>query len=127
MTNSESLQIINERFSKHHNVIQYATDLHEAGVIAYEWWLETNTVTFFDEGNNEMVISMHGHNHSISKVIDTATFMELLKKFQSSEMDFNTFCEGAANCGVLYWLVLTDERTCTYFDIHYDMMHIEAF
>ncbi len=104
---------------------QYIQDIKKLGVTAFTNWVQEGIVSY--QGINEFKIASLKLYSSIiiQSSYNASTFLHQLKIHQQGATDFLTFCSDCANCGVAGWTMDLHQLTCSYFDIHQNIVLVE--
>lgn len=95
---------------------QYVQDLIKLEVLHYSTFVDDGHTIYFGKENHRIQspakypvfkIAAHGNNEK---------FAADLKKHQTGQTDYSTFCRDAAESGVEKWTVDLSKMTCTYYD-----------
>lgn len=103
----------------------YIQDLINLGVLGYETFTNDGHVEYFGNNNFRLTLPENYDPISVTSGANKERFIEYLVMHQDGQIDYFTFCNHAAQCGIAKWSVNIIAMTCTYFDTSDDAILIE--
>ena len=94
----------------------YIQDLIKIGVAKYAVYVADGHGEYFGKENFELQSPAKYAALAVANEYNLTNFKKYLKLHQQGETDYMTFCQHAAECGIVKWVVNTIEMTCTYID-----------
>ena len=104
----------------------YVQDLIQLGVKKYDTFVTDGHSVYTDYDEAELHSDAKYPALQIASTGDSEKFNLRLKLHQQGGTDYPTFCQDAADCGVLKWTVDLQAMACTYYDLAGKAMKVEV-
>jgi len=95
----------------------YVKDLIALGVTSYETFVTDGHTIYHGESGFNVASDTKYSPLQIAKTSNTPSFKNDLKAHQQGQSDYPTFCSQCAQSGIEKWIVIMNERSCTYYDL----------
>ncbi len=95
----------------------YVNDLITLGVSSYETFVTDGHTTYHGESGFNLTSDSKYNSLEIAQTSNAAAFKNDLKAHQQGKSDYPTFCSQCALYGIEKWVVVMDDRSCTYYDL----------
>lgn len=94
----------------------YIKELKRLGILSYSVYVSDGHTVY--EWNDGYAISSTAaySPKEINTKLHLNMFTEQLRKHQQGEMDYPTFCQDAAWCGITQWVMDLQNMKCNYYD-----------
>lgn len=96
----------------------------EYGIVKFQTCASTAKTMYFDKDENSVYDEQDFFNFKIGE-LNTDKFKVDLVDHQQGKTDFPTWLELTAGSGIAYWIVDLNEKTCIYYDLNNNPIHIE--
>ena len=104
----------------------YVNDLIAMGVKSYETFVTDGHTIYYGPSGFNVTSDTKYAALTIAPTSNTPAFKNDLKAHQQGKSDYPTFCSQCALYGVEKWVVLMDDRSCTYYDLAGNVILAEA-
>jgi uncharacterized protein YbcV (DUF1398 family) len=104
----------------------YIKDIIALGVTSYETFVSDNHTEYF--GKDGFKASSEGLTETVSIADESQVeqFKSDLKAHQQGKTDYATFRKDCAKSGIEKWIVIMDNKTCSYYDKAGNEVLVEA-
>lgn len=103
---------------------QLIQELKKLGVKRYDYLVAEGMYRYFDE-ESSIDLKLNGVPKEVSDQSDSEAIKSAVKRAQSGEFDFETFCELAGKAGVPVWTSDLVSKQVTYYDNHHQALLVE--
>jgi len=104
----------------------YVNDLIAMGVKSYETFVTDGHTIYYGASGFNVTSDTKYAALTIALTSNTPAFKNDLKAHQQGKSDYPTFCSQCALYGIEKWVVLMDDRSCTYYDLSGNVILAEA-
>lgn len=85
------------------------------GVLKYDYLVEPGKYRYYDN-DGYLDLKMNGVPQKVALKSNTTQIKAAVKKAQSGQITFETFCELAAAAGIIYWRSDLTQKIVSYYD-----------
>ncbi|HEY4629587.1 MAG TPA: DUF1398 family protein [Flavobacterium sp.] len=103
----------------------YIQELIELGIKGYDTLVTDGRVVYYGDTNHEVSTDKKYDQLFIAATANKERFIESLVLHESGQTDYYTFCQQAAQCGIVKSRIDIIEMTCTYLTPEGDPIVIE--
>ena len=95
----------------------YVNDLIVMGVTSYETFVTDGHTIYYGQSGFSVTSDTKYPALTIAQTSNTSAFKNDLKAHQQGKSDYPTFCSQCALYGIEKWVVVMEDRSCTYYDL----------
>lgn len=103
----------------------YIQELIDLGIKGYDTLITDCRVVYYGDTDYTVSTDKKYEDLAIATNPNKERFIECLVMHQGGQTDYFTYCQQAAQCGIVKWRIDIIEMTCTYFTAHGDAILIE--
>lgn len=123
-----SLEAIKEAHSKFTGVdfSKLIKEFKLMGMVTNSYDVQTGVVLYEHKNGEQIKVQSAAVDIPINRASSKALAQDVLKRHQSGETDFLTFCREIAGAGVYKWISDMEKMTCSYYDLNENVVIAEA-
>lgn len=103
---------------------QLMQEFKTLGIKRYDYIVTEGMYRYFDE-NSSVELVLNGKPKEVTGKSDYESIKSAVKRAQSGEFDFETFCELAAKAGVPFWTSDLVLKQVVYYDTNHQPLLVE--
>ncbi|KHD44204.1 DUF1398 family protein [Streptococcus hongkongensis] len=96
----------------------------DMGMVTNTINIQTGSAVYRDAQGHQLAMPAYQVD-SIAQEVNRDYFLKQLQVHQKGQTDFPTFCQDTADSGIYKWDVDLLAKTCTYYDLHNQMVYSE--
>lgn len=101
-------------------------EFKKMGMLTNAFNLQSGQVTYAHKLGEQIEVQRIAVDADINRTSSAEGAKDVLRRHQAGETDFATFCREIAGAGVCKWVSNMDEMTCSYYDLHDNVVVVEA-
>lgn len=123
-----SLEKINEAHSKFTGVDfpKLIKEFKRMGMLTNSYDIQSGLVTYEHKDGEQIKVQSNKVDVPINTMSSNPAAQDVLKRHQTGETDFLTFCREIAGAGVYKWVSDMGKMTCSYYDLNDYVVIAEA-